>query len=111
MVGEDGVDAAPDAAGYHDHRNVATAVDGAADQVASAAAGGVGGRRGQDRGVRPGPDVGGPERALVLETAFIPGDEDGRMAGPGAAVGDGPDPGAQEGVAVFVQGGLVSVGG
>ena len=53
----------PDAAGDHDHRHVAAAVDGAASQVAAAAAGGVGGRRGQDRGVGPGPDVGRPERA------------------------------------------------
>jgi len=51
VAGEAGIDAMPDAAGYHDHRNAATAVHGAAEQVA-AAAGGFGRDRGQDRGVR-----------------------------------------------------------
>jgi len=51
----------PDAAGYHDHRNAATAVHGAAEQVAAAVVGsaGIAGRIGESG---PGPDIGGPPR-------------------------------------------------
>src|SRR5580704_14284890 len=54
VPGERGVDTMTDAPGYHDHRDVAAAIDGAAGQVTAAAGGGVGGRRGQDGRVRPG---------------------------------------------------------